>query len=103
MTDETTGGAGHESAGHDSSESYERIKVLVETTERSFRGYVYKRTGERFRLSDHLNAYDKQFLCLTDVMITDRGKEYRIGDKRDFVAISIASITFVTPMDDDET
>jgi hypothetical protein len=83
-------------------DGFERIKVLVETHERSFRGYVFKRKGDRFRLSDYLNTYDKQFLCLTEVMITDRGKEYRVGDKRDFVAITISSITFVTPMENDE-
>lgn len=81
---------------------FERIKVLVETAERTFRGYVYKRKGEHFRLSDHLNAYDKQFLCLNDVSITDRGKEYRVGDKREFVAVAISSITFVTPMGEGE-
>ncbi len=100
MTDQS-GGPTDPGAG-EARDGYERIKVLVETSERSFRGYVYKRKSERFRLSDYLNTYDKQFICLTEVMVTDRGKEYRVGDKRDFVAISIASITFVTPMADDE-
>jgi hypothetical protein len=99
MSDEQ---AGPPASGGGVQDSYERIKVLVESAERSFRGYVYKRKSERFRLSDYLNTYDKQFLCLTDVMITDRGKEYRVGDKRDFVAIAIASVTFVTPMTEDE-
>ncbi len=98
MSDELVQGR----VGGEPGDGYERIKVLVETSERSFRGYVYKRKSERFRLSDHLNTYDKQFLCLTDVMVTDRGKEYRVGDKRDFVAIAIASITFVTPMGEGE-
>jgi hypothetical protein len=102
MSDQLAGSSANGGSG-EARDGYERIKVLVETTERSFRGHVYKRKSERFRLSDHLNTYDKQFLCLTEVMITDRGKEYRIGDKRDFVAISIASITFVTPMGEDET
>ncbi len=99
MSDEVQGNA--KPAG-EARDGYERIRVLVETAERSFRGFVYKRKGERFRLSDYLNTYDKQFLCLTEVMITDRGKEYRVGDKRDFVAIAVSSVTFVTPMGDDE-
>jgi hypothetical protein len=84
-------------------DSLERIRVLVETGERSFRGYVYKPVkDERFRLSDHLNAYGKDFLCLSDVVIQDRGQQYRAGDKRDFVAISVAAITYVTPLREDE-
>lgn len=100
MNDDQEGAINSESAG--ARDGYERIRVLVETDARAFRGFVYKRKSERFRLSDYLNTYDKQFLCLTDVLITDRGKEYRVGDKRDFVAISVASVTFVTPMAEDE-
>ena len=83
-------------------DGYERIRVIVETSERSFCGYVYKRKSERFRLSDHLNTYDKQFLCLTDVTVSDRGKESRTGDKRDFVAVAVTSITYVTPTGEEE-
>lgn len=84
-------------------ESYEKIRVLVETTERTFRGHLYKPVkGARFRLSDHLNSYGKEFLCLTDVQINDRGQAYRAGDKREFVAISVTAITFVTPLKEGE-
>lgn len=82
--------------------TYRKIKVLVETPERTILGHVHKpeSEGER-RLSDHLNEYGKAFLCLTDVEIKDRGQHHRVGDKRPFIAISIASICYITPLEDD--
>lgn len=81
--------------------AHERIRVLVETAERTFRGVVHKpMIDDRYRLSDHLNTYDKNFLCLTDVTINERGQQYRAGDKAEFVAIAIAAITFVQPIQD---
>lgn len=86
-----------------SGESYEKIRVMVETGERIFRGYIYKPVkGARFRLSDHLNSYGKEFLCLTDVQVNDRGQAYRAGEKREFAAIAITAITYVTPMKEGE-
>jgi len=77
---------------------YEKVLVLVETAERSFRGYVHKPIkGDDFRLSDYINTYGKQFLCLSDVSINDRGQQYRAGEKRDFVAIGIQAITYIAP------
>jgi len=80
---------------------YQRIKVLVETAERSFRGYVYKPVGdtEASRLSDYLNTYSDKFLRLADVEVTDRGQHYRVGDKQDFVAVSVAAIVYIAPME----
>ncbi|MDO8963870.1 MAG: hypothetical protein Q7W30_05180 [Coriobacteriia bacterium] len=91
MTDATTGVV------------HEQVRVLVETQERAFKGIVYKPVkGEAFRLSDHLNTYDRSFLCLTDVQVADRGQAWRVSDKRDFIAIAISSITYVTPLRDNE-
>jgi hypothetical protein len=85
------------------SDEYQRIRVLVETTERSFKGYVFKpRKDDDFRLSDHLNTYGKEFLCLTDVEVADRGQHYRVGEKRDFVAIAVHAITYLTPLEPDK-
>jgi len=79
------------------------IRVLVETAERSFKGNVYKPVkDDRFRLSDHLNTYGKQFLCLTDVEISDRGQHYRVGEKQPFVAISVSAITYLAPLEPDK-
>jgi hypothetical protein len=82
---------------------YQRIKVLVETAERSFRGYVYKpNQGQSYRLSDYLNHYADKFLRLSEVEVTDRGQHYRVGDKQEFVAIAVTSIVYITPMEGED-
>jgi hypothetical protein len=81
--------------------SHERIRVLVETTERTLRGTVHKPVGDdRYRLSDYLNTYDRTFLCLTDVQINERGQEYRAGEHADFIAVAVNAITYIRPIDD---
>lgn len=81
----------------------ERIRVLVETNERTFRGYIYKPANDpRYRLSDHLNSYDKAFISLSDVQVTDRGQAYRVGERRDFVAVAVSAITYIAPLREDE-
>ena len=81
---------------------HKRIRVLVETAERSFKGFVYKSLKEDgYRLSDHLNDYGKQFICLSEVEVADRGQHYRVGEKRDFCAISVSAITYITPLETD--
>jgi len=85
-------------------QEYERIRVIVETAERTFRGYLYRPVlGPDHRLSDYLNEYDRPFLCLSDVSVNDRGQTHRPGEKRDFVAISTNAISFLAPMRKDET
>lgn|GEM_PF-1839487 len=79
---------------------FQKIKVLVETAERSFKGYIFKpRREDGFRLSDFLNTYGDKFLRLTDVEITDRGQHYRVGEQIPFVAISVAAITYLAPLE----
>ncbi|MDZ4169076.1 MAG: hypothetical protein U1E26_05425 [Coriobacteriia bacterium] len=81
--------------------THEQIKVLVETSERTFRGVVHKPiVDDTYRLSDHLNNYDKKFLCLSDVAINERGQEYRAGTQQEFVAIALSAITYITPIAD---
>ena len=92
-----------ESRVSDHQEQHERVAVLVETGERAFKGYVYKPVkDERFRLSDHLNTYGKDFLCLSDAQILERGQQYRVGEKREFIAISVSAITYLTPLAEGE-
>jgi hypothetical protein len=80
--------------------AHEQVRVMVETDERTFRGVIHKPVmGETFRLSDHLNQYDRTFLCLTDVTINERGQQYRSGDSYPFVAITVSSITYIAPID----
>ena len=85
-------------------QEYERVRVIVETAERTFRGYLYRPVlGPDHRLSDYLNEYDRRFLCLSEVAVNDRGQTHRPGEKRDFVAISTNAISFLAPMRKDET
>lgn len=80
--------------------THEKIRVLVETPERSFRGIVHMPIkDDMFRLSDHLNTFGKEFLCLSDVTMNERDQQYRAGEKFSFVAIAVHSIVFVTPID----
>lgn len=81
--------------------THEQIRVVVETSERTFRGTVHKPvTDETYRLSDHLNSYDKKFLNLSDVTVHERGQQYRAGEKHDFVAVSLTAITYLAPVTD---
>lgn len=81
--------------------THEQIRVLVETAERTFRGTVHKPIiDDTYRLSDHLNSYDKKFLCLSDVMINERGQEYRAGQQQEFVAVALSAITYIAPLKD---
>jgi hypothetical protein len=87
----------------DTSGGHERVRVLVETAERGFKGYIHKPLREpSYRLSDHLNEHDKDFVCLSEVQVVERGQSYRVGEKRDFVAVSKSAITYVTPLKDGE-
>jgi hypothetical protein len=79
---------------------HQRVRVTVETDKRTFVGSVFMPVrDERFRLSDHLNTYDKKFLCLSDVRVKDRGQEHRPGEQREFVAVAVGAITYVAPVE----
>lgn len=81
-------------------EDYRRIRVLVETGQRSFKGYIFKpEQGEDFRLSDYLNHYSDKFLRLSDCEVTERGQHYRVGDKQPFLAIAVSAITYIAPIE----
>jgi len=79
---------------------FQKIRVLVETDQRSFKGWVHKPiNGDAQRLSDYINSYGDVFLRLSDVEVTERGQHYRVGDKQDFVAVAINSITYIAPIE----
>ena len=82
---------------------FQRIRVIVETAERTMRGHLYKPRGDDHgRLSDYLNRYDDRFLRLADVEILERGQTHRVGDRQDFVAISVAAITYIAPIEGED-
>jgi hypothetical protein len=89
--------------GKANANEYQRIRVVVETAERTMRGYIYKpKMNEHYRLSDYINAYGDKFLRLSEVEILDRGQTHRVGDRQDFVAISVAAITYIAPIEGEE-
>ncbi|GAB4277491.1 MAG: hypothetical protein Kow0056_08990 [Coriobacteriia bacterium] len=80
--------------------AYDRIRVVVETDERTLRGTMYKpKSDPHYRLSDFINDYSDKFLRLSDVEILDRGQTHRVGDRQAFVAVSVAAITYIAPLD----
>ena len=80
--------------------SYQKIRVLVETEQRSFKGYLHKpMTEEGQRLSDYINTYLQRVLSLSDVEVTARGQHYRVGDKVAFLAVAVNAITYIAPLD----
>jgi hypothetical protein len=73
----------------DVADGHELVRVLVETHERVFKGTVYKPVrGDSFRL--------------TGVQIADRGQVWRVSDKRDFIAIAVSAIVYLTPLGPNE-
>ncbi len=79
---------------------FEKIFVLVETSERTFRGFIHKPAREpSFRLSDYLNDYEKTFINLTNVKVNERGQQHRPGEDRAYVAVAVSSIVYLTPVD----
>lgn len=82
-------------------EQYRKVRVLVETAERAFRGVVHQPVAEaEQRFSDYINTYPHAFLCLSDVQVTDRGQHYRVGDKQEFAAVAVSAITYITTVDE---
>ena len=72
-------------------------RVELETQRHRITGDVtLAANGFRSRVSDILNASEREFLSLTDVELTplDGGESIR----REFVAVSRAHIVFVTPL-----
>jgi hypothetical protein len=80
---------------------FQKIRVLVETAERSFKGFLHKprNTTKDQRLSDYVNSYGDKFLRLSEVEITDRGLHYRVGEKVPFCAVAVSAITYIIPLE----
>ena len=75
-----------------------RERIEIETARHRMVGYVtLAQNGFRSRVSDLLNASERDFLALTDVTLSplDGGPD----STREFVAVSRQHIVFVTPLD----
>jgi len=73
-------------------------RVELETQRHRMTGYVtLARNGFRSRVSDLLNASEREFIALTDVTIEplDGGQP----STREFLAVSRQHIVFVAPLD----
>ena len=78
-----------------------RERVEIETTRYRITGSVtLAQNGFRSRVSDLLNASERDFIALTDATLVplDGGETI----KREFVAVSRHHIVFVAPANDDE-
>ena len=76
-----------------------RERIELETHRHRIVGEVtLAQNGYRSRVSDLLNAAERDFIALTDVTLTplDGGPD----STREFVAVSRQHIVFVTPLDD---
>ena len=74
-----------------------RERVEIETTRYRITGSItLAQNGFRSRVSDLLNATEREFLALTDVTLQplDGGP----AERRDFVAVGRAHVVFVTPV-----
>ena len=78
-----------------------RARVVVETERHRILGSVaLPREGYRSRLTDFLNAAERDFLALTDVVMTRLdGTQETL--EREFVAVSLRHVVLVMPIDDE--
>ena len=73
-------------------------RVLVETTRHRIAGTLtLARDGYRSRVSDLLNAPERDFVSLTDVTVEVLDRE-GLGTHHDFMAVSRRHIVFAIPM-----
>ena len=78
-----------------------REPVELETTRHRISGHLtLAQNGFRSRVSDLLNASEREFISLTDVTIEplEGGEAVR----RPFIAVSRAHIVYVTPLSGDD-
>ncbi len=76
-------------------------RIELETSRHRMTGSVtLSQNGFRSRVSDLLNATEREFIALTDVTLQplDGGEPIR----RDFVAVSRQHIVFVAPVEEEE-
>ena len=76
---------------------HRRQRILLETERHRIRGTVHlSRDGYRSRISDLLNASERDFISLTDCVVEVIGHEGP-GTRHDFIAVSRRHIVFAIP------
>ena len=75
------------------------LRVIVETERHRITGVLrLPAEGYRSRLTDYLNAAERQFLALTDVEVTSlKGGSQAV--QRPFVALSLRHVVLAMPAD----
>ncbi len=87
---------------HQSSIDHRRERIRVQTVQHTIEGYVtLARDGFRSRVSDMLNASERDFLTLTDATVAplDGGA----GESHRFLAVARRHIVFAVLADDETT
>ena len=75
-------------------------RIIVETDRHRIVGHVLlPADGYRSRLTDYLNASEREFLALTDVEVSTLDGSPRI-ERRDFIALSLRHVVLAMPADD---
>ena len=75
-------------------------RIIVETDRHRITGHLMLPTdGYRSRLTDYLNASERDFLALTDVEVITLEGTPRV-EKRDFIALSLRHVVLAMPADD---
>lgn len=72
-------------------------RIIVETDRHRISGLLrLPADGYRSRLTDYLNAAERQFLALTDVEVTSLHGAPRV-EQRDFIALSLRHVVLAMP------
>ena len=75
-------------------------RIIIETDRHRITGHVLlPADGYRSRLTDYLNASEREFLALTDVEGTSLDGSPRI-EKREFIALSLRHVVLAMPVDE---
>jgi hypothetical protein len=76
-------------------------RIIIETDRHRIVGHLMlPADGYRSRLTDYLNAAEREFLALTDVEVTNLQGTPRV-EKRDFIALSLRHVVLAMPAEDD--
>lgn len=72
-------------------------RVIIETERHRITGVLrLPADGYRSRLTDYLNASERQFLAMTDVEVTNLEGPSRV-ERREFVALSVRHVVLAMP------
>ena len=79
-----------------------RERILIETSRHRIAGTLtLARDGYRSRVSDLLNATERDFIALTDVTLETLGQDGS-GTMHDFIAVSRRHVVFAIPLGEND-